>query len=500
ERVVCGAPNVPPPGHLVARAPVGARLGAIGLTLEPRDIGGVSSSGMLVSEAELGLAEESEGILVWEPGAAAEGTPLRQLLPAAYDTIFEIGITPNRPDALGHLGLARDLAAVYGLPAPAIESPALALAPGPTAHVTVELADPERCPLYTGALVQGVTVGPSPAWLRRRLHLLGIRPISNVVDVTNLVLLERGQPMHGFDAARIGGGRVVIRRATPGEALRTLDGVARRLDPDDLVIADGAAPTALAGVMGGGDSEIRPETRDVFLECAYFQPRGVRRTSRRHGLSTESSYRFERGVDPGGVEPALARAASLLAELAGGRVFAPGTVARGELPAPPRMNLRSRTLDATLGVPVPFEEARAVLERLGFRTSGAPGALELDVEGASFRPDVTREIDLVEEVARIRGLDGIPARIPALAPESADDPLALERAALREAAALGLSEAVTYSFSSPEELAKVHAPPPAVSLRNPMSEDRRALRTSLLPGLLDATRRARRRGEPSVRL
>jgi phenylalanyl-tRNA synthetase beta chain len=301
QEVVCGAPNVPDPGGLVVLAPLGARLPAKGLTIERRAIGGVESEGMLCSEEELGLGDDHDGILVLPPGIAEPGTSFAAAVPNARDTVFEIGLTPNRPDGLGHVGLAREICALYGRaftwPDPGSMGELAGIATRDV--VTIEVDDPERCPHYGAAGAVDVTLGPSPLAVRYRLQALGVRAISNVVDVTNLVMLEYGHPMHAFDLDRVRGGRVVVRRAKDGEKMVTLDGVERSLVVDDLLICDGEGPVALAGIMGGASSEIQPATKRVLFECAWFDPRGVRRSARRHGMHTESSHRFERGVDPG---------------------------------------------------------------------------------------------------------------------------------------------------------------------------------------------------------
>ncbi len=500
-RVVCGAPNVPPPGGLVALAPLGTHLPAKGLTLTARDIGGIVSEGMLCSESEMGLGDDHDGILVLPAGTATPGTPLVTAVPAVQDSIFEIGVTPNRPDALGHIGLAREAAALYGLPwaAPSPEAPGRVAQGtiGDLARVVVD--DFERCPHYGAAAVVDVTIAKSPAWLRYRLTSLGVRPISNVVDVTNLVLLEFGHPMHAFDLDKVRGGRIEVRRARAGERLLTLDGVDRALDADDLVICDGEGPVALAGVMGGGTSEIGEGTRRVLLECAYFAPRGVRRSARRHGLHTESSHRFERGVDRGDAPDVLAHAAALVTGLAGGSAV-PGTLhVFDAAPVEATTRLRGARLDALLGVHVDFDEALALLGRLGFRARvTAPGEAEVSIP--LHRPDCAREVDLIEEVARVRGLDAIPTVLPAIAPQPPRPTGVTERRVREAAVALGLSEALLYGFVSPRDLAAVFAPPPAVRVLNPLTEERSVMRTSLLPGLLEALVRAVRRGEPGARL
>lgn len=500
ERVVCGAPNVPDPGGLVVLAPLGAHLPAVGMTLTARDIGGVTSEGMLCSESELGIGAGSDGILILPLGSARPGDRFNEAFPAS-DTLYEIGVTPNRPDALGHVGVARELAALLGLPftLPTFAAPKAWAAGDVASLIAVDNREPERCPHYAAAAVLDVTVAPSPLGLQWRLTSLGVRPVSNVVDVTNLLLMLYGQPLHAFDLDRVRGSRIVVRRATPGEPFVTLDGVARDLVDDDLMICDGEAPSALAGVMGGQHSEIRAETRRVLIECAYFAPRGVRRSSRRHGLHTESSHRFERGVDHGRVGHVLEHARAWLAELAGGSPV-PGEVhARGALPAPHDIELRTARATALLGRDVTLSEATDTLTRLGF-VEVARSADSVTVRSATWRPDVTREVDLIEEVARVRGLDAIPTVLPAIQPSAPRRTGLIERELVRAAQSLGLFEALTYSFVSARDLAAVRAPESVVTLDHPLSEERSVLRTSLLPGLLDALERARRNGERGARL
>lgn len=502
--VVCGAKNVPPPGHLVVFAGLGAKLPGVDFVLAPRDIGGVPSEGMLCSEAELGLAPESDGLFVLPPGAATAGTRFIDVFPEARDVVFELDITPNRPDALGHVGVARDLGAFFEydlvLPPTAVDEESGAPS---SSSVVVDNRAPERCPRYAAAVVRGVRVGPSPDTMRWRLHRLGVRAISNVVDVTNWLLLEYGQPLHAFDLTKVRGASIVIRGAQEGETMTTLDGVARKLTADDLVIADRDGPTALAGIMGGADSEVGGNATEILLESAYFAPRGVRRTARRHAMHTESSHRFERGVDHGANEVVLARARRLLAELCGGKV-APGIVtANGEPLEVPKIEFRSERMDQLLGVDVPFKEATRVLSRLGFVTEFVrdtkTGHVAL-VRGASHRPDVAIEADLVEEVARIRGLDNIPTVLPSIPPQEPRVSGRLERRVNEVAVGLGLSEALTYAFVAAKDLGALSAPTPVVTLDNPLTEERSVLRTTLLPGLLEALRRARRRGVDDVRL
>ena len=506
QQVVCGAPNVPDPGGLVCFAPLGTHLPAVDMTLTPRDIGGVVSEGMLCSEREMGLVGEGKkdddpGILILPAGIAKPGTPLREALPSAHDFIYELDLTPNRADALGHVGLARDAAALYGL----AFSPPCADAPKKVGDgeigklLTVTIEDTERCPHYGAAMVVDVSIGPSPLWLRYRLESLQVRSISNVVDITNLVMLEFGHPMHAFDFDLVRGGKIIVRRAKEGEKIKTLDGVERALVADDLVIADGEGPTALAGVMGGEGSEIRPTTKRVLLECAYFAPRGVRRSSRRHAIHTESSHRFERGVDPAGVRDVLAHAASLLTQLAGGSAV-PGLILEGvPVAQPASIKLRAARMNALVGAPVPFAEATKILERLGF-TVRAAGEGEALVTPPTHRADIAGEADLVDEVVRVRGLDQIPTVLPAIRPQPPRT-VGLTESRVRKAAIdVGLSEAVTFAFVSPKDIAALGLPPAPITLKNPLGEERSVMRTTLLPGLLDALRRARRHGVEDVRL
>ncbi len=505
QTVVCGAPNVPAPGRKVVLAPLGTHLPAVGMTIAERAVGGVVSQGMLCSENELGLAlaaGKGDGILVFDEGFdAAPGTPLAKAVPGTHDFVFDISVTPNRPDALGHVGIARELAALFALPfaPPPSDAPAR-VGEGALAELaSVTIEDTERCPHYGAAVLLEVKVGPSPAWLRYRLESLGVRSISNVVDATNLVLLEYSQPLHAFDLDRLPGGRVVVRRARAGEKMTTLDGVERALDPDDLLITDGARPIALAGVMGGADSEIGPETRRVLLECAYFTPRGIRRTSRRHGLHTEASHRFERGCDPEQVPEVLAHAAALLTRLAGAAAVR-GSILAGVAPAPrKKIRYRQERARAILGFDVPQAEAGAILGRLGCGVARA-GEGELEVEAPSFRPDLEREEDLVEEVMRVHGIDAVPATLRPVPPKVGRSTPTLELRVRRAAAALGLSEALTFGFTAAAELAAIGAPEPVVTLKNPLTEDRSVMRTSLLPGLFDALRRARRHGVRDLRI
>lgn len=515
QEVVCGAPNVPEPGGLVVLAPLGAHLPAKGLTIARRDIGGVASEGMLCSEAELGLTEEAGGILVLAAGTAAPGTRLTDAIDNVQDTIFDLSLTPNRPDGLGHVGLAREAAALFGIPwtVPEPEGAPRTANEDAAALVRVDIEDGERCPHYAAAVVLGAAIGPSPLGVRCRLAALGVRPISNAVDSTNLVLMEYGHPMHAFDLDRVRGRRIVVRRAKEGEFIETLDGVVRTLALDDLVICDGEGPVALAGVMGGRSSEIGPTTRRILLECAYFEPRTVRRSSRRHGLHSESSHRFERGIDHGDTRGALARAVALTCRLSGASAARGVVYAKGRDLARAQVTLRRERMDALLGLRVPWDEAKRTLARLGFepavscatatRPAMDPAAT---ADTATFvvpthRPDVSREADVIDEVVRVRGLDAVPASLPAIRPcDDAGPRETLLADARRAAVGAGLSEAIAFSLTSPRALAAAKAPAATVRVENPLSEEQSVLRTTLLVGLLEAVARARRFGERNVRL
>src|SRR5512138_1199832 len=448
-QVVCGARNWQI-GDVVPLARVGTTLPG-GVRIEKAKLRGVESFGMLCSARELGLAEDASGLLLMDR-SVAPGTPIAKAL-GLEDVLLEVNVTPNRPDCLSHLGVAREVAAILGREARP-PSPRLAEAGPPAADaVKVRIEAPDRCARYAARVIEGVKIGPSPLWLARRLEACGVRSISNVVDATNFVLLELGHPLHAFDLDRVAGREIVVRTAKAGEKLTTLDGKERALSTEDLLIADRDRGSALAGVMGGGDSEISPGTTRVLLESAWFQPGSVRRTSRRHGLKTEASYRFERGADPGMVIPALDRCAALIAELAGGKIR-PGVVdAHPRKVEAPEVRLRWHRPAEVLGMDVSRPETERILAGLGFE------ARATDAEGASWkvpswRVDVSIEEDLVEEIVRTKGYDANPETLPGNAIETPVEPVE-EQAVGRARAALeasGFSEAVNFSFVAAKEL------------------------------------------------
>ncbi len=494
--VVCGAPNVPAPGGRVALAPAGTRLP--GGLVEARPLAGVMSSGMLCSEKELAIGDDASGLLIIDEPAPA-GTPLAALYPIE-DAVLEVSVTPNRGDCLSHRGIGRELAAALGRPfePPAPEPPKEMGEPANRA-IRVTIEDPEGCPRYLAAVVRGVTIAPSPFRLRRRLHVLGLRAINNVVDATNLLLLELGQPFHAFDLDRLAGAEIRVRRARPGETLQTLDGADRALVTTDLVIADAKAPVALAGVMGGLASEVTASTRNLLLECALFHPPSIRRTSKRLGLSSESSMRFERGVDQEGMAPAITKLASLVTRLSGGAA-APGIVDAEPRPfVRPRLILRSSRYRTVSGLAADGNDIASALHRLGIEARPV-GDDRMEAEIPSRRPDLRREDDLVEEVARVQGYDRIPAELPRVrcaAPEPTR--FSEARAAKDILASLGLLEAVNYTFVAAKDL-EILGQAGSIRIANPLKEDRAHLRTTLLAGLLEDLRRAQNRRVERVRL
>jgi phenylalanyl-tRNA synthetase beta chain len=412
--------------------------------------------------------------------------------------VIDFEVTANRPDCLNHVGFAREASVIWN--APVIEPPPPAPGPGGGLSVAIDLVDAALCPRYC-AQPFDIVVGPSPSWLAERLEAAGVRPISNIVDVTNYVMLEMGQPMHAFDLERLRGGRLVIRRAAAGETLRTLDGVDRTLDPEMLVIADSDGAVAIAGVMGGLDSEIGEKTTRIVLESAYFHPPSVRRTSRRLGLRTEASTRFERGGDIDGPPAGLARAAALLAKIGAGTAAGP-VVDRYPAPRRPlQVALRRDRIARVLGQPVEAKDVPRILGPLGFGVE--PDGGDWLVSVPSFRVDVSREADLIEEVGRHVGFDRIPATFPALT--AAQPPpagqISRERILRQVLTASGFSEAMTFAFMEREAALPFCTPgaePTAIA--NPLSEKYAVLRPSLLPGLVDAAAHNRRRARKDIRL
>lgn len=485
RNVVCGAPNVEA-GRLYPFAPIGATLPG-GLTIEKRKLRGELSEGMLCSARELGMGQDHTGL--WELDTdAAPGTPLLEALPLDDDRLV-VDVTPNRPDLLGHKGAARELAASYGTmyrlpPIPGAESidipPAQrAKEEGTTGGVRIAIDDADGCPRFHAAVIRGVRIGPSPDWLRRRLEAAGVRSISNVVDATNCVMLELNQPMHAYDLATLRGPALVARRARAGERLVTLDGVERTIDPETTVIADAERAVGIAGVMGGADTEVNDATTDIVLECAWFTPSRIRRARRAAGLSTEASYRFERGIDLWNGPEALRRCIELVLVTAGGTLADAPVDCWPQPSHPPRIFLRLDRLTQLLGVELPLHTVERHLVAIGATVVSKPEERRIAVDVPGWRPDLRAEIDLVEEVARVHGYDEFPIQLSRFRVGSLPDAPAYAAAAVvrRGLVGQGLFEAVTLPMV-PEDGNG------AVRLLNPLSADYGWLRRSLLPGLV----------------
>jgi phenylalanyl-tRNA synthetase beta chain len=488
--IVCGATNLRK-GQRVPLALVGARL-PNGVEIKRSKIRGVTSDGMLCSETELGLGEDASGIMIL-PVNAPLGVNLGEAL-GLKDIVLDISITPNRPDCLCMIGVAREIAA---LTHQRLKLPFLSLPDrGEEIHrkTSVTILDPDLCPRYVARMIEGVKIGPSPLWMRNRLEKVGIRSISNVVDVTNFIMMEYGQPLHAFDFRFLEEGRIVVRRAKTGEEFVTLDGVERMLDDEMLMICDGAKPIAIAGVMGGLNSEIKEDTQVVLLESAYFNPMSNRRTSRRLGLETEAAFRFGRGIDYGGCLSVANRAAQLIQELAGGKVVE-GAVDVYPKPIKPNpIHLSVRRAFQIIGTDIPGKQVKTYLEDLELHVQKEDEDTFV-VTPPSFRGDLEREIDLIEEIARLDGYDRIPVTLPKSPPSSerTSQEFLLDRRAAEVLIHHGYHEVINYSFTTPSSLNLIDLSPDdprrnQFQILNPLTEDSSVLRTTLIPGLLETAR------------
>jgi phenylalanyl-tRNA synthetase beta chain len=503
SQIVCGAPNVAA-GQTVAVAKPGAVM-PDGTKLGKAKLRGVESNGMILAEDEVAIGTEHAGIMVLEPNGLVPGTPLETVLPIATD-VLELEITSNRPDCLGVYGVARETHAATGAP---LKPPPWSDDPGSAGDppgVTITVEDSELCPRFTARVFEDVNIGPSPPWLKARLMAAGQRPISNVVDITNYVMLLTGQPLHAFDLERVAGARLTVRRARDGEQIETLDGQTRTLDPDMVLIEDADGPTSIAGVMGGARSEVQPDTTRVLMEAANWNGANIHRTSLKLGLRSEASGRFEKQLQPEQAMEAQIVATQLMLELTGARLV-PGTVdVGGEGPAAKTIRLRDARIESLLGAPISRPRCIEILHALEFATADSPDGLDVAVPPFR-RGDVTREADLVEEVARMDGLEKLPATLPSrhgahgqLTPRQR-----LRRRATDLLAAQGLHEVVGWSFTSPEladrlRLGPEHPLRETVALTNPLSTEQSVLRTTLLGSLLDVAQRNRARGLATVRL
>jgi phenylalanyl-tRNA synthetase beta chain len=503
KEIVCGAPNARP-GLTTIYAPLGTYIPGSGITLEPRAVRGVVSNGMLCSAAELKVAEESDGILELSDDLPV-GAPAAEAL--GREPVVDFEVTPNRPDWLGVAGIARDLAAagLGRLTTPPVE-PVPGRFPCP---VTIALAAPDLCPVFAGRVIRGVRNGPSPAWLQARLTAVGLRPINALVDVTNLISLDRARPLHVYDLAKLAGSTVVARRGHAHEHLIALDGKTYALSPEMCVIADGedggepdgARPIGLGGVMGGASTGCSEETTDVFVESAWFDPATTAQTGRTLGIASDAQYRFARGVDPASAVSGLELATRLILELCGGEP-SDVVVAGAPPPAPAPIRFDPGYVRRLSGLDVPSERSRALLEALGFHVADGDGAWT--VTPPSWRRDVEGPADLVEEVARLAGYDALPGDPLPAVPYRPEGVLSVRQARIRLArralAARGYQEALTWSFMRTEWASLFGGGDPRLVLENPIAADLAAMRPSILPNLIEAARRNAARGFPDVAL
>lgn len=508
-QIVTGAPNVKE-GAKVALALVGAKL-PNGMAIKKAKLRGVVSEGMVCSAQELGLdpknfpEEQQEGIIIF-PDDAVIGEDIKEIL-GLDDYVLELGLTPNRADCLAMVNVAREVAALTG---GRLKLPEMQVAEADMEKTgdlaRVEIVDEDLCHRYVARVIKDVTIKPSPAWMQQYLQAAGVRPINNIVDVTNFIMLELGQPLHAFDYDKLAEHRIVVRKAEQDEKIVTLDGEERQLDSDMLVIADAERPVAVAGVMGGLDTEVTEETRTILLEAAYFQGASVRRTSRKLGLRSESSARFERGIDKDKVKAAADRAAQLMAELGGGKV-APEAI--DVYPKPwrqPVITLRCERVNDLLGTDISSGEMAEMLRRLHLDVTEREQDV-LEVKVPSHRNDLASEVDLVEEIARLYGYGNIETTMPKGEPAGDSDTLeeVLQKKVTETLLACGLTEVITYSFISPKAMDRLqlpgdHAWRRHIEIQNPLTEEQSIMRTTLLPGLLDTAAKNFKRRQVNLQL
>ena len=493
RQIVCGAKNYKV-GDKVPLALPGAELSG-GLRIRASKLRGVESEGMLCSPKELGIAEDAAGLLILSPEVKI-GSPIRDLFPP--DTVLDVEITPNRGDLLSHFGLAREIAALTNKP---VRLPSTSAGGAPALQKKgVVISAMRECPFYSARRIENVKVGPSPDWLRAKIESVGIRSINNVVDVSNFVMLELGQPTHAFDAEKLDGD-INVRLAREGEKFLALDGKTYALTPDNLVIADDQRAVGIAGVMGGEETGVTDSTKNVLLESAYFLPASIRRTARDLNLPSDASYRFERGVDPQMIFGASERATDLICEVAGATPARTIAVAGEVPPNPPDVSMRYGRADELLGIHIEPATADEILTRFGLSRGDSANRRESGSSWKipSYRRDLQREVDLIEEVIRGHGIEKVPSedrsRFTPLS--AADRNYDFEAKLRRDLVALGLSEARTSSLIARSEVARADG---AIELRNPLSEDHVALRTTLIPGLLAAIERNIRAGAERIAL
>ncbi|HNX52155.1 MAG TPA: phenylalanine--tRNA ligase subunit beta, partial [Pontiellaceae bacterium] len=491
-RVVCGAPNVAVGGKYPF-ATVGTTL-PCGIKLKKAKIRGVESLGMLCAKDELGLGEDHSGLLVLE-ASLKPGTPLAAVMGPA-ETVFELEITPNRPDCLSIIGIAREVAAIYGKP---LKMPAIELkesAEPVEKEISVEVNDSVKCPRYTARVLKDAQIGPSPDWMKRRLEACGIRSINNVVDITNYVLLETGHPLHAFDYTLLKDGKIIVRHAAAGEKFTTLDGVERQLTGDMLVIADAGKAVALAGVMGGANTEIKDSTTTILLEAATFEQSGIRATAKALSLYTDSSYRFQRGVSAGSVEWASRRAAALMSELAGASLCKGVVDAYPAPKAKRQITFRWQSACELIGMNVPVETMKKIFQSLEISILSSDSEKAV-LEIPAFRDDLEREVDIIEEVARMNGVDKIPEKLPVAETVAGvnDNRIRAITACRKNLVGLGAREIMNYTLVSHPLLDLFGASDRAAreELPHPISAEQSVLRTSLIPQMIESLGRNKSR-------
>ncbi len=484
-QIVCGAPN-----HKLGDKIVVAKLGAVlpgDFKIKKTKIRGVESHGMLCSEKELGIGESHEGIIIL-PEDAPVGKDIKEYL-EQNDVIFELEITPNRPDCLSHIGIAREVAAYYGRK---VKYPAVSLNEVTESvfdNIHVEIEDKNRCKKFTAKVVRDVKIGESPEWIKRRLQAVGIRPINNVVDITNYIMMEYNQPMHAYDMKKLEGKKIIVRAAKDGEKLVTLDGVERELNKQELVIADESKAVGIAGIMGCENTEVDNETTDVLLEVAYFTPENIRRTSKAMGLSSEASYRFERGVDRENAETVITRAAYLVQEIAGGSVLSDIESVNVEKPEKTEININIEKLNKFIGKDLEIEEVGKIFTNLELEVKSF-GENTLTVTPPSYREDLIRTADLYEEVIRMYGFDNIEDKMPeeSIRPGKKDAETTAVDSAKNSLVELGLQEVINYSFIPENALEKVKLESEVIRIKNPINEEMVVMRPTLIYSILTNVR------------
>ena len=487
-QIICGAKNVAggqkvPVAKTGATIPVPMKDGSY-LTIKKAKLRGEVSNGMICSESELGLSSDHSGIMVLDESLET-GTPLKDVLQSEKDSVFEIGLTPNRPDAACHIGVARDLTAVTGTELKNPYNDVKASSRSIDDEITITIEDREKCHRYVGLIVENVTVGESPAWLKNRLKAIGLRPINNVVDVTNYVLHEIGQPLHAFDYSLIAGNKIIVKSFREEKSFTTLDSIERKVPEGALFICDGNGPVAIAGVMGGENSEVTESTKKILIESAYFEPSSIRKTSKQLALQTDSSYRFERGIDPDLQLRAAYRAAELIADLTGGTILDGSSDVHPVKTTPKKVSLRVSRVNHLLGTALDHDFITSTLQKLEFGTTKIDDDTLL-CKVPTFRPDISREVDLIEEVGRVFDYNNIPRpkTAPFFTPERLSDWEVFNQKVKNIAKSLAYKEITTNSLLSKKEASLLSDDSNHIDTLNPVSQENTTLRTDLIGGFL----------------